>query len=91
MTDEVFADMVGRIDFVAGVVRMELVSMEPVEGSDQGRMQVRQRVIMPIEGFVKSLETMANLATKLVDAGLIRRDEATRQAAPVPLKSTNFG
>lgn len=72
MTTEVFADTVGRIDFAAGVVRFELVSLEPA-GEGAGRMEVRQRIAMPIEGFLSAMNTMSGLVNKLVDAGVLQR------------------
>ncbi|SEH33620.1 hypothetical protein [Magnetospirillum fulvum] len=74
MTAEVFADGVGRVDFSGGIVRIELVSLEPTE-EGQGRLEVRQRVVMPVDGFLKSLTTMGDLVNKLVDAGVLRRND----------------
>jgi hypothetical protein len=74
MVAEVFADGVGRVDFAGGVVRIELVSLEPIEGG-QNRMDVRQRVVMPIDGFIQALSTMGDLVNKLVEAGVLRRND----------------
>jgi len=85
MANELFADTVGRIDFAAGVVRFELVSLEPGE-SGQNRMDVRQRVAMPLEGFLSALSTMSNLVNKLVEAGVVRQTPtaAAPEAAAEP-------
>ena len=80
MTNEVFADGIGRIDFAAGVVRFELVSVEPGEGG-QNRLEARQRVIMPLEGFLATLGTMSNLVNKLVEAGVLRQNPTAAAAA----------
>jgi hypothetical protein len=86
MTKEIFADAIGRVDLVAGVVRIEIVSVEPPpEGGTQGQPVVRQRVIMPLEGFIGSLDTLADFAKKLEAAGIIKRNPAA--AAP---QSPNF-
>jgi hypothetical protein len=74
MIDELFSDGVGRVDFVSGVVRIELVSLDPTPGG-QGKMEVRQRVIMPVDGFLHSLNTMGDLVNKLVAAGVLKRNE----------------
>ena len=73
MVNEVFADGIGRIDFAAGVVRFDLVSVEPGEGG-QNRLEPRQRVVMPLEGFLATLNTMGNLLNKLVEAGVVRQN-----------------
>ncbi|WP_096703485.1 hypothetical protein [Magnetospirillum sp. 15-1] len=85
MVSEIFADGVGRVDFVSGVVRIELVSLEPTE-SGQGKMEVRQRIAMPVDGFLHSLNTMGDLVNKLVEAGVLKRNEQTAGAAPAPVK-----
>jgi len=82
MTNEVFADGIGRIDFAAGVVRFELVSVEPGEGG-QTKLEARQRVIMPLEGFLATIGTMSSLVNKLVDAGVLRQN-ANAPAAAAP-------
>ena len=73
MVREVFADSIGRVDFSAGVVRIELVSLDPAAEGGQ-KMEVRQRVVMPLEGFLQSLTTMGDLANKLVEAGVLKRN-----------------
>lgn len=72
MTREVFADTIGRVDFAAGVVRMELVSIDPDQSGN--RMAVRQRVVMPLEGFLGAINTMGDLVNKLVEAGVVKRE-----------------
>lgn len=85
MTKETFADAIGRVDLVAGVVRLELVSVEPpTDGSTQGQPVVRQRVIMPLEGFVGSLDTLADFAKKLEAAGILKRNAQQPTVAASP-------
>ncbi|CAK0762113.1 hypothetical protein WCLP8_3410002 [uncultured Gammaproteobacteria bacterium] len=73
MATEVFADTVGRAEFAAGMIRIELASIEPGEEGAAASMVVRQRVIMPIDGFLSALGTLNGLAEKLAEAGVIRR------------------
>ena len=82
MVAEIFADDVGRVDFVNGVIRFELVSLSPTEDG-QGRKEVSQRVIMPVDGFLQSLNTMGELVNKLVEAGVLKRN-APAPDAPAP-------
>ena len=81
MTTEVFADTVGRMDFASGVVRFELVSLEPAE-SGSGRMEVRERVCMPLEGFLSAFNTMGNLVNRLVEAGVLQRPAPNTDSLP---------
>ena len=85
MMAELFADTIGRIDFAAGVVRFELVSIEPTEGG-QNHMEARQRVVMPLEGFLSALSTMGNLVNKLVEAGVVRANPPAAEPAPAATK-----
>ena len=71
MTAELFADTIGRVDYAGGMIRLDLISLEPTEGTTQSHMEVRQRVVMPLEGFLTALGTMTNLAAKLAAAGVI--------------------
>ena len=102
MTKETFADTVGRIDYTGGVIRAELVSLEPVEGSeDEARMAVRQRIVMPMDGFLHAFGTMGNLVQKLIESGVVVRetvDDGSEQMRPADMppaveeapKSPNF-
>ena len=85
MANEVFADGIGRIDFAAGVVRFDLVSVEPGEGG-QSRLEPRQRVMMPLEGFLAAINTMGSLVNKLVEAGVVTR-QAPKADAEAPAEA----
>ena len=49
-------------------------------------MEVRQRIAMPVDGFLHSLNTMGDLVNKLVEAGVLKRNEQTAGAVPAPVK-----
>jgi hypothetical protein len=96
MTNEIFADSVGRIDFVGGMVRFELASIEPVEGTNQGKLELRQRVIMPLEGFLAAYGRFHGLIQRLTDAGIVRAEAPAEAGAPAAdaktaPQSPNFG
>lgn len=85
MTKEIFADTVGRVDFSGGVVRVDLVSMEPMpNGNDEAEMAIRQRVVMPLDGFLNAFSAIGEMVQKLVDAKVIVRDDDGKHAADVP-------
>ena len=71
---ELFADGIGEITLSNGVVRMDFVSIVGAQKSkDQPQeMAVRQRVIMPPDGFLRSFSAMENLVKQLIDAGLVK-------------------
>jgi len=96
---EVFADGVGEITLSGGMVRMDLVSMKGSQrDKDQPpKLEVRQRIIMPPDGFLRSFSAMENLVKQLIDAGLVKpRDGADNRVSvggtpnTQPPKSPNF-
>ena len=94
MEDEVFADFVGGVALTGSVVRMDLASLSMTEKDDrdQPKAVVRQRVIMPVEGFVRSFAVMARVMEQLEKQGLVKRtSESDPQTAPlVAPQSVNF-
>ncbi|HET6519629.1 MAG TPA: hypothetical protein VFG47_07380 [Geminicoccaceae bacterium] len=67
MTREIFADTFGRIDFLGGVVRIELIAIDPDPQVTEGqlRMSARHRLIMPLDGFLHACGTMNDLVRQL--------------------------
>lgn len=97
--EEVFADGIGEITLSGGMVRMDLVSMEGSQNDsdNQPRLEPKQRIIMPPDGFLRSFSAMENLVKQLIDAGLVkpRQGEGAEGGASVPsgedsAKSPNF-
>jgi hypothetical protein len=66
---DVFGDAVSRVDFAGGMVRIELSSLRPpvVEGA-ASRLEVTQRLVMPLAGFIEAVQTFQELLTKLAPA-----------------------
>lgn len=94
MSDERYADAVGEIALTGPVVRMDLVSLSPTEKDDKGQPKAvfRQRVVMPVDGFVQSFALMARVMQQLEKQGVIKRAVAEGKEAPPPAppKSSNF-
>jgi len=94
MTDELFADGLGEIGITGAVVRMDLFSLSPTEKDDKNQPKpvFRQRIVMPVEGFVRTFALMAQVMQQLEKQGVIKRpavDAAPAQGAGPP-KSKNF-
>lgn len=99
--DDVFADGVGEITLVGGMVRMDLVSLSATEKDSNGNpsLEFRQRVVMPPDGFLRSFSAMENLVKQLMEAGVVQKNQDNEEgggSAPVgraqdpPPKSPNF-
>ena len=88
---EIFADGIGEIALVGGMVRIDLVSLSQTVKNESGEavLEMRERVVMSPEGFLRSFSAMENLVKQLVDAGLLRKsgDEEAASASPVSVKS----
>ncbi|HKA45806.1 MAG TPA: hypothetical protein VKF40_27705 [Burkholderiales bacterium] len=78
MPDELYADSISAITITGSVVRIDFVSMGPAadDPNQQPKAVFRQRVVMPVEGFVQSFGTMARVMQQLEQKGLVRRGEA---------------
>ena len=83
MNDEVFADRFGDISVTGSTIRIDLVSQSPTERDEAGqpRLRFRQRVVLPIEGFLRSHEMMQRMMEVLVQQGIVQRSEPSAGAA----------
>lgn len=89
MTDEIFTDGIGEITFTGGVFRIDLVTLSPLERDASGNPKtvLRQRLIMPPDGFLHSFSAMQDILDKLVAAGIVKRNPQAPGAGgnpPVP-------
>ena len=97
-SQESFADGIGEIVLSGGMVRMDLVALTGSQRHDeeQPRLEFRQRVVMPPDGFLRSFSAMEDLVKQLIKAGLVKPREgegAVAGDAPKPdeqPKSPNF-
>ena len=80
MTDkkEIFADGVGQIHFAGGMVRYDFVTLQPEENGKAPIPQSNVRVIMPPQGFLAAFNSMQQLIDKLVEAGVLQKNESAK-------------
>jgi hypothetical protein len=80
MHAEVYTDGVDEITVGGSIVRVDLVSLSPTERDANNAPQkvFRQRLIFSIEAFANSVEVMQNALQGLVDAGVVKRNQARR-------------
>jgi hypothetical protein len=78
MHEELYTDGVDEITVGGSIVRVDLVSLSPTErdANNAPKKVFRQRLIFPIEAFANSVEVMQNALQGLVDAGVIKRNQA---------------
>ena len=98
-TKQVYADGIGEITLSGGMIRMDLVTMVGSQNNkdNPAKMEVRERIVMPPDGFLRSFSAMENLVKQLVEAGLVKPRDGENPVAAAsggsqePPKSPNFG
>jgi hypothetical protein len=75
MQNELYADTIGEITVSGAIVRIDLVSLSATQrdANNQPVPELRQRVIMSVEGFANSFEVLQKAMQGLIEAGAIRR------------------
>ncbi len=72
---EIFADGIGQIHFAGGMVRFDFVTLQPQEEGQAPTPEANFRVIMPPQGFLAAFNSMQQLIDKLVEAGVLKKNE----------------
>ena len=75
---EIFADGIGQIHFAGAMVRFDFVTLQPGEDGAAPVPQSNIRVIMPPQGFLSAYNSMQQLIDKLLDAGVLQKNEAAK-------------
>ena len=72
---EIFADGIGQIHFAGGMVRFDFVNLQPQEGGQAPAHEAKYRIIMAPQGFLAAFDSMQQLINKLVEAGVLKKNE----------------
>ena len=72
---EIFADGIGQIHFAGGMVRFDFVTLQPGEDGKETAPRSSVRIIMPPQGFLGTFNSMQQLIDKLLDAGVLKKNE----------------
>jgi hypothetical protein len=88
MHAEIYTDGIDEITVGGSIVRVDLVSLSPTErdANNAPKKVFRERLIFSIEAFANSVEVMQNALQGLVDAGIVKRNQAR-----VPVDAPTFG
>lgn len=87
---EFYADGVGQIQFAAGMVRCNFISLLPEKDGKTLTAKNRFHLVMPPQGFLNTFNSMQQLIDKLLEAGILQRGKApVKEVAAEPaVKST---
>ena len=72
---EIFADGIGQIHFAGGMIRFDLMTLQPGEEGQPPVPKAHTRLIMPIQGFLATFNSMQQIFDKLVEAGVLKKNE----------------
>lgn len=82
--NDIFVDVLGNVVVTGGVVRLEFVRLTGVEPTTKKpTFELSHRVVLPLDGFLRSLALQEGLRNKLVKDGVIKV-EAGGEAAKNP-------
>ena len=72
---EIFIDGIGQIHFAGGMVRFDFVTLQPQAEGKEPVPEANVRIIMPPQGFLAAFNSMQQLNDKLVEAGVLKKNE----------------
>ena len=79
-----FADTILNIAVTGPLVRIDLGTVNPVQGKDgkqQFRPTITQQLVMPLEGFARSFGMQESVIKKLIADGVLKT-QPQEQASP---------
>ena len=76
---ELYFDGVGQIHFAGNMVRFDMVTLQPGADGQAPTPAPAFRVVMPPQGFLGAFNSMQQLIDKLVEAGVLRKNENAQQ------------
>lgn len=71
---EIFADGIGQIHFAGGMVRFDFVTLQPEADGKAPTPEANISIIMPPQGFLSAFNSMQQLIDKLLDAGVLKKN-----------------
>ena len=83
---EIFADGIGQIHFAGNMVRFDFVTLQPEADGKEPIPQPNVRIIMPPQGFLSAFNSMQQLIDKLLEAGVLKKNEKNAAAPVAPVK-----
>ena len=76
---EIFADGIGQIHLVGGMVRYDFMTYQPTEDGKAPEVRASVRIIMPPQGFLTAFNSMQQLIDKLLEAGVLQKTQNAKQ------------
>lgn len=79
--NDIFVDVLGNLVVTGGVVRMEFMRVTGVEPeTKKPKFELSHRVVLPLDGFLRSLALQEGLRKKLIEDGVIKVEARGEEA-----------
>ena len=93
MEPELYADTIGEVSLHGGVVRIDLVALQPGADANAEKpdMSFRKRLVMPVDGFVRAFSAMERLMAQMEERGMVSRVAADNGADAAPAGGSEEG
>jgi hypothetical protein len=77
MNQEIYADGISAVHVTGNLIRIDLMTVQPQLKSDNGKpvVEVNKRLIMPLDGFVRSFAVQEQIMKQLLEAGVVKKAE----------------
>lgn len=75
-----FIEDIGNISINNGLVRIDCVRRVPGENNNEGEVQDKGQIVMPLGSFVRVQGAFSRAADEMVSRGILQRREAADQA-----------
>jgi hypothetical protein len=78
MGKELYSEGIGEVAITGSVVRLDLLTLSLEERDEKGqpKLVMRKRVVMPIDGFLRSFAVMSQAMHELEKRGVVRKLDA---------------
>ena len=90
MADELYTDGFANIVVTGTIVRIDLMSLAGQDAGGKPRFDVKKRIVLPLDGFLRSYAMAEDVVNKLQKAGVVNRRTPPPaqgpmiQASPMP-------
>lgn len=87
MSQEIFSDGFASVTVTGAIVRIDLMVFAGQGDDGKPRFEVRQRLVMPLDGFLRSFALSQDTVNKLKKAGVLKSRPAEAAGPTVQVTS----
>jgi hypothetical protein len=87
MAEELYSDGFANIVVTGTIVRIDLMALVGQDAEGKPKFEARRRLVMPLDGFLRSYGMADDVVNKLQKAGVINR-RTPQEAGPTIQAST---